>query len=74
MLHQANTDLEESAAYYMEEWAGTLMGKLLQQDIDTGDYESLAAHVSEARMMSFERDYKAPKEPTGFNLSDNDAF
>lgn len=67
MSNQANTELLEAAAFYMDEWTGTIMERLLQQDLDTGDYESLYSHVKEARNMSFERDYQPELTPTGFN-------
>lgn len=67
MSNQANTELEEAARFYMEEWTGTLMEKLLQHDLETLDYESLAAHVAEARKMSFDLEYQPELSPTGFN-------
>ena len=54
MSTETITDLLEAAACYLDYYEGTVLGAELLHDMDTHDYESLQAHVEEARAIFME--------------------
>jgi hypothetical protein len=59
MSNQVNTELYERAAEMLDYWTGTIMEKLIQHDIDTGDLESLYHHVCDAEGRASQQEVEA---------------
>lgn len=57
MSNQVNTELLEEAAFYIDYFEGTVIGKLLRQDVESGDLEDLAHHIQDARDTAFQLEY-----------------
>jgi len=57
MSNQVNTDLLERAAICVDYFEGKLPAKLIEQDIDAHDYDSLVTHVKQAENVMFELEY-----------------
>ena len=71
MSKQANTDLLELAHEHSEYWTGTLMGKLIDHDVETNDLESLEAHLKESSNLMFEAEYNPNESPL---VGDGDVY
>jgi len=48
-----NTNLLEEAAFYIDYFEGTVIGKVLQADLSTNDLEGLNYHIQDARDTAF---------------------
>ena len=57
MSTQSITTLMELAAEELDTWTGTLMGRLIEWDLEQKDWESLAQHVREAQALDFQLNY-----------------
>lgn len=63
-----NDQLTELAHDHSEYWVGTVMGAVIDNDLETGDYEALEAHLKESAQLMFERDYQP--EPMTDEIAD----
>lgn len=50
-------NLLEEAAFYKEYFVGTIMEKLLDEDLRTSDLEQLQFHIQEARDTAWKLEY-----------------
>lgn len=57
MSDAVNEGLLEEAAHYIEYFAGTMMGDVLQRDLDANDLEGLRFHLNDARKVAYELEY-----------------
>lgn len=57
MSNQTNEKLLEEAAFFIDEFEGTLIADALEFAIERGDLDMVAQHVADARKLSFEMEY-----------------
>lgn len=57
MSNTANEQLLEEAAFYIDYFTDTTLGKMLQHDVEKNDLEQLQQHVNDARGASFWLEY-----------------
>lgn len=57
MSLESNTTLIEEAQEFIDYFEGKLPAEVMRQDIETGDLDSLAYHIGQARAAIFELEY-----------------
>ena len=63
MSDLVNDGLLEEGKFYVEYFADTTMGKILQQDLDANDLEGLRFHLNDARKVAFDLEFSPIGEP-----------
>jgi len=63
MSNITNDALLEEAAFYADYFVGTVMGKILQADLDANDLEGLRFHLNDARRTAYELEFNPIGEP-----------
>lgn len=57
MSFSENDALLEEVAFYIDYLEGTMLGDMLQRDLDTNDLEGLRFHLNDARKVAFELEF-----------------
>jgi len=57
MSNEVNEMLLEEAAFYIDYFTGTILGEVLEHDVEANDLEALADHIKDARKVAFELGY-----------------
>jgi hypothetical protein len=52
-----NENLLDEAPFYIEYFAGTTLGEVLQSDVEHNDLESLHYHLKDAKATAFNLEY-----------------
>lgn len=59
MSSLVNTGLLEEAAFYIEYFTDTTIGKVLEADLKANDLDGLRAHIEDARKTAFHLEYNS---------------
>lgn len=57
MSNDTNTKLLEEAAFFIDYFQDTTIGRVLEADVERGDYDILRDHVEQARVQAAMQEY-----------------
>lgn len=57
MSDTVNEKLLEEAAFFIDMFEGTMLGEVLERDVESNDLDALAAHLRDARTLAYDQEY-----------------